>query len=157
MNTQDLSNTVLLDDNRLQKLIKSLKGKVPKVRIGVLGDKDARQGTEKTNAEIGAKHEFGLDGMPQRSFLRMPLNNFLMNYIEKNKGFDEDVLSKVIKEGSIRVWVGMVGGIAEEVVQEAFNSGGFGQWKPSNMEHKKVQLTLVETQQLRNSISSEVI
>ncbi len=46
--------------------------------------------------------------------------------------------------------------VALDVVLGAFATGGYGKWKPSNMEHKKVHMTLVETQQLRNSVTEEV-
>lgn len=110
----------------------------------------------RNNAEIGAKHEFGEDGMPQRSFLRVPLIDHLNKYIESSGLFSKQVLQQVIAERSIRAWVQNIGLVAETVIGEAFDSGGFGKWKPSNMKYKKVHQTLVETQQLRNSITSEV-
>jgi hypothetical protein len=49
-----------------------------------------------------------------------------------------------------------IGETAEKIIQDGFTSCGFGKWKPSDMTHKKVAMTLVETQQLMESISSEV-
>lgn len=109
------------------------------------------------NAEIGTFHEFGTDKLPVRSFLRMPITTQLGKYLKKTKAFDKAALKKILAEGDMVVWLRKVGLIAETVIAEAFDTGGFGQWKPSNMSRKKVQQTLVETQQLRNSISSEVI
>lgn len=50
-----------------------------KIALGIFGQKATathKDGTE-TIVEIMTKHEFGLDGMPERSFLRA--------YVEKNK------------------------------------------------------------------------
>ena len=49
-----------------------------------------------------------------------------------------------------------MGAVGESIVQDAFSTGGFGKWKPSRMENKQTKQTLVETQQLRNSITSDV-
>ena len=67
-----------------------------------------------------------------------------------------EALERVIEEGSIQAWIEKVGIVGVETVLEAFATGGFGQCKPSNMDHKKNKQTLVETQQLRNSITSDV-
>lgn len=149
------------DTKILDKLAKTFRGKLPSVKVGILGDTNNRTGEEhgpqlETNASIGAKHEFGEDGMPVRSFLRVPISDNLQKYLENSGAFDQALADKVAKEGGIWLWMEIVGKIAETIVADAFDSGGFGKWKPSNMKFKKVQQTLVETQQLRNSISSEV-
>ena len=56
--------------------------KKPVVKVGILGKSKQRKGVS-TNYEIGLKHEFGKDGMPVRSFLRMPLNMYLNKYFGK--------------------------------------------------------------------------
>ena len=140
----------------LQSLFDAMSGNVPYAKVGVLGDKTSRKSGEKTNAEIGLRHEFGEDGMPERSFLRMPLVEYLQKYIDKSGQFSEEVLHKVIDDGKITEWVRKIGVIGEQVIAEAFESGGFGKWKPSRMKYKKVHQTLVETTQLRDSITSEV-
>ncbi len=137
----------------MDKLLKVLKNKVT-IRVGILGSSKSRK--EGSNAAIGAKHEFGLDGMPVRSFLRMPLTMQLSKNLEKSGAFDEDVIKQVMKDGSTIPWAQKVAVIAENTVQDAFDTGGFGQWKPSNMTHKKNHQTLVETAQLRESIISEI-
>lgn len=148
-------DTIEFKDDGLKKLIKALGAKVPYAKVGVLGDKNARQ-DHNTNAKIGLKHEFGDDEVPQRSFLRMPITENLQKYLENSGAFDEAAIKEVIKSGSIKVWIQKVGVLGESIVIDAFNSGGFGKWKPSNMNFKKNHQTLVETQQLRNSITSEV-
>jgi len=150
-----MSDTIEYKDHGLKNLIAALKNKIPVAKVGVLAGKNNRK-DDGTNASIGYKHEFGKDGMPQRSFLRVPLVDNLQKFLNKSNAFTEEVLLKVIDEKSLTEWVIKMGHVGENVVAEAFHSTGFGKWKKSNMSFKKVKQTLVETQQLRNSISSEV-
>lgn len=141
------------------KLVKAFK-KMPVARIGVLGATASRQSGAMdgvNNAEVGAFHEFGTSKLPQRSFLRMPLNEKLGPALETSGAIDAATLEQVAKEGTIRNWMEKIGVLAEGIVLEAFATGGFGKWKASNMKDKKVQQTLVETQQLMKSITSEVV
>lgn len=145
------------NDKPLRDLIKAFSGKMPETRVGVLGSKTTRsKGGNQTNAEIGAKHEFGEDGMPVRSFLRVPLIDRLDAALQKAGAFTEVTLRQVIRDKSIYQWMKKIGIVAEGVVAEGFATGGFGKWKPSNMAHKTNHQTLVETKQLRDSITSEV-
>ena len=140
-------------DLGMKSLFDAITGKIPYVKVGILGDKTDRKGGAKTNAEIGARHEFGEEG---RSFLRMPLIEEFQKYLDKAKVFDEETLIKVIEDGKLNEWITKIGIVAEQVIGDAFATGGFGRWKPSNMKYKKVHQTLVETTQLRDSITSEV-
>lgn len=140
----------------LEQLLKALKAKPPVGRVGILGDRNQRTGSEKSNAEIGAFHEFGTSRLPVRSFLRVPLIDHLDKRLKASGAFDESVLARIVAEGTFRPWVQLMTLEAEGVVLDAFATGGFGKWPPSDMTHKKVKQTLVETQQLRNSITSDV-
>lgn len=153
----DRNGSVTLNDKRLRELIEAFSGQIPVARVGVLGGKNARAKDFQTNAEIGALHEFGGTKMPKRSFLRTPLTDLLKSWLEKAGMFDEASLSRVIKERSIFPWVKKISVTALDIVLGAFETGGYGKWKPSNMDHKKVHMTLVETQQLRNSITEDVV
>jgi hypothetical protein len=126
-------------------------------RIGILGDQTVRAEDTSSNAAIGLLHEFGTEKLPQRSFLRMPLTTKLQKALEQSGAFNKEALRNVVKEGSFQTYVRKILASGESVVLEAFATGGFGQWKPSDMKYKKVQQTLVETQQLRDSITSEVV
>jgi len=145
----------------LDNLIKALKEKPPTARVGVLGNKAPRIPSEDSgqipnNAEVGVVHEFGNSEHPQRSFLRIPISENLQDYMEKSGALDKETTNEVVKNGSVVPWLKKIAVLAEGIVLDAFDSGGFGKWKPSNMKFKKNQQTLVETQQLRNSITSEV-
>lgn len=140
----------------LDKLLKALGTKPPKARIGILGNSAARSDGGPSNAQVGAWHEFGTSKLPVRSFLRVPITENLQKEMEKSGAFDKDALANVLATGSILPWLKKVMIMAEGIVADAFDSGGFGKWKPSDMTRKKNHQTLVETQQLRNAITSEV-
>jgi phage gpG-like protein len=149
--------TIGLNDIRLKKLIEAFSGKTPVARVGILGSTNARGSEFSTNAEIGALHEFGGAKMPKRSFLRQPLTDHLKERLEQAGMFDPAALDRVVKEGSIGPWVKKIALTALDVVLGAFETGGYGKWRPSRMSRKKVKMTLVETQQLRNSITEDVV
>ena len=137
-----MSEEIRLDTKELDKLVKKLKTSLPSIKVGILGQKTERVNNEKTNAEIGLKHEFGI-GVPVRSFLRMPLIENLDKELEKidKKNIEPEDLPYTI------------GHVAQTIVKQAFDTGGFGQWKPSKKEEGK---TLIDTGQLEQSISYEI-
>lgn len=157
--------TIILKTDGLDKLIKSLHGKTPTIRVGVLGSKASRAapaGSQENpnNAEVGATHEFGspTEGVPQRSFLRIPISDNLDKKLTESGAFDPDTLSKVVKQGTVTPWMKKIAIIAENIVSEAFDTGGFGKWpRWKNKKYKNnTGQILVDTAQLRNSITSEV-
>lgn len=137
---------------------KALQGKYV-TRVGILGEKasEIHNETDKTNAEIGAIHELGLVAhIPERSFLRMPLETKLGQWIENNL----DIYEKCLKKGSMKQWFEAVGFAAEKIIDDAFATGGFGSWarlSPVTVAMKGGRLQiLVDTGQLRSSITSAV-
>ena len=151
----DIDDETHINTKGLDQLIKAM-GKVPTARIGILGDNTNRQKNKNTNATVGAAHEFGTEKLPIRSFLRIPISENMDKYLEKSGAFDTDAIKKVIKESSLFVYWQKIALVGERIVADAFSTGGFGKWKPSDMTHKKNQQTLVETKQLRDSIASDV-
>lgn len=146
-----------LDTAGIDKLMKAMKN-APEVRIGILGasPRTANDGSQLNNATVGLFAEVGTSKSPMRSFLRMPLIMQLNKRLKAAGVLEKDVLREAIKSGSLIPIMQKVGVIAEGIVLDAFDTGGFGQWKPSDMRYKENHQTLVETQQLRNSITSEV-
>ncbi len=131
----------------LEKLLKGIKN-IPKVTIGIVDDS--------RNATVGAYHEFGTSRLPARSFLRVPLMTMMKKKIDDDLKFSRDELDAMVKEGNLKILSQEIGQLALEVVHEAFDTNGFGQWppdKPSTIEHKHSDQVLVETGQLRDSIS----
>lgn len=145
----------------LEQLIKALHVKPPVARVGILGDNVRKTDGEKstpTNAEVGAAHEFGTSRIPQRSFLRIPISEGLQKEMERSNLLTREVMAEVIKQGSIKPWLEKVAICAEACVSEAFDTGGNGKWpawKDPNYSNNAGQL-LVDTKQLRESVTSEV-
>lgn len=151
----------------LEKFLAALKSsRLPKARIGILGEGGQRAVSAEdpataplTNAQVGAIAEFGTSKSGPRSFLRVPLMDELSRRLESSGAFGKKALREVIAAGSLAPWMLKVCTVAEGVVQEAFDTSGFGKWrplKPETLARKTVKQILVETQQLRNSITSEV-
>lgn len=148
----------------LDQLIKALKAKPPRIKIGVLAS-NSRHPThhEKkapTNSLLGAVHEFGSPArnIPPRSFLRVPLAENLSKNLEKSGLLDKDTLAQVVKQGSILPWINQVAVVAEGVVDDAFETSGDGKWPPwKNPDYKNEGgMLLVDSGQLRQSITSQV-
>jgi hypothetical protein len=144
--------------NKLKDLIKSLEKNFT-VKVGILGDKSSRS-DGMSNAEIGMKHEFGEDNMPQRSFLRMPISTEFKNKLEGSQKFfqNKELEKQIIEEKSLKPVFEKLGIVAETVIKEAFATGGFGKWKAHSPGYKNnTGQILVDSTQLRDSITSEVV
>lgn len=130
-----------------------------KTRVGILGSKaSAEHGEGMTNVEIGSIHEFGSisRNIPARSFLRIPLEEHIWEWVKKNK----DKYEKLIETSSVEKWYVALGFEAERIVDEAFTTSGYGKWKPLKpitIRRKGSAMPLIDTGQLRASITSQVI
>jgi hypothetical protein len=151
-------DTVTLNVKGLDQILKALKSNPPVARVGILGSTNSRSSKGSSNATIGAAHEFGTTTIPQRSFLRVPLTENLSKQIESSGALDKNVLADVIKSGTVVPWLKKITVLAEKIVLGAFDSQGYGKWpswkNPSYSNN--TGMVLVDTQQLRNSITSEV-
>lgn len=155
---------VKMDFSGWDNLQKNFKN-IPTVNVGILGSDGARSddNTGLTNAEIGARHEFGVlsENLPRRSFL------WDMILLKKNE-LKEDVVkgaNKILaQENGIVKLMERVGIAAEKIVVKAFDTGGYGTWKPLNQNYKREKVRkglspniLMATTQLSKSITSEVV
>lgn len=127
----------------------------------VLRDKVKAGGFGSTNAAVAAAHEFGSikTGLPKRSILREPLIDNLQRELDKAGAFSQAEQAEIIKEKSLLPWTRKVALIAESIVKTAFDTGGYGKWpklKKETLAHKTTTDILVETTQLRDSITSDV-
>lgn len=106
-----------------------------------------------TVLQIGAGHEFGSGNLPRRSFLRMP---FILRQAEIAAITDKQFF-KVIQEGKdATVGLSMIGVFAQTVSQEAFETGGYGQWpdiKQETKDEKGSSAILIDKGTLRQSIT----
>ena len=129
--------------------------------------KEGKGSSALTNAEIGLMHEKGVMNdkgrLPRRSFLEMPLLRNAKVIFEKKKVF-ENALNKAIAAGTDcrKAWKKAytdLGIEAEKIVLEAFEQSGPG-WAPNapaTVIRKQSDSPLIDTGQLRRSISSRVI
>jgi len=152
--------SVKMENKNLKALITAFEN-LPVARVGILQAKNQRPddddgGNGLTNVELGTLMEFGGSTMPARSFLRMPIAEKLDEFLEDRGAFEKENIKQVIAEKSLNVWMGKVAATAADTVAEAFKTGGFGQWKPSDMKYKKNKQTLVEEGFLRDSVGWDI-
>ena len=134
-----------VDTAKFDEILNVLEKDKSYLKVGVIGKTNSRSSTDgKTNAEIGLKHEFGKDGMPQRSFLRMPMNEKFFNNLEGSRFLKKkDAFAKEILEHRSLVSVlGEIGLIAEETIKSSFDDHGFGRWPQSKHGQKKSTLDI---------------
>lgn len=149
------------DLSGLEKLLKEIGGEYV-ARVGVIGSAagevhDAESGL--TNAALGLIHEFGSDSnnIPARSFLRMPLEAQQDKLMQT---LDTGSVKESIESGDIKQVYKILGFSAEQIVKDAFNTGGFGNWKanaPSTIAQKGSDKPLINTGTLQRSITSDVV
>jgi hypothetical protein len=145
------------------KVLDALKADIMKksyVKVGLLaGKRQNRDNETQTNADIGFKHEFGSfsEGIPPRSFLRMPIEekrNTIIEYMS-SKSVEDTLVKKGVENA-----LALVGVMVENVIQDAFETKGFGKWQPNSqftVDKKGSSSPLIDTGQLRRAIWSEVV
>lgn len=148
------------DTSKLEDLVKQL-GSTYVARVGILGNKAAtnHQETDLTNAELGVIQEFGsiTANIPPRSFLRMPIETHEEEIVET---LEKTGAKERIERGEIKGLYRQMGIAAEGVVQRAFATGGYGNWepnKPATIAAKGSSAPLIDTAELRRSITSDVV
>lgn len=144
----------------LEKLMKQIGGDWV-ARVGILEGKAGAKhaGTNTTNGEIGVVHEMGsiTNNIPSRSFLRLPVETKQKEIIKSMGG---KTVQSAIENNQIKTVYSLLGVIAESFVKQAFASGGYGQWpalKPATIARKGSSAPLIDTGQLRRSITSDVV
>lgn len=132
--------SVAVSDKRSPLLEDLLDGLELEISVGIHEDEGGRKEGEQTNAELGARHEFGL-GVPQRSFIR--------HYIDENESLlyerSEAALAKVLTGADAEVEAGKLGA---QMVGEIKTRMLAGLGDPSR--------DLVDTSQMIGSIRSKV-
>lgn len=141
----------------------TIRANVPKnmaARVGVLGSHSARNnGNDLTNPEIMLIQEFGSleKNIPPRSALRMPLETHIGEIADF---MAQPAIVDMILGGEAEKAFKLTGIKAESIIQEAFATRGFGQWKPNSpvtIDKKGSSQPLIDTAQLRRAVSSEVV
>ena len=150
--------TVEGDFSQLEELAANL-SKDYSVDVGILGSEATTQEGGNTLAGIGAQHEFGvptaMPPIPRRSFIRFPIETG-QRQIESDVGKN---YQKHMEKGNVKGIFTDIGLACEARIQDAFDSGGFGEWQqlsPITIELKGSSAILIDTGQLRQSITSQV-
>ena len=114
---------------KLVSLKESLKHR-PVVQVGVFQKKDARKELGMTNATLAAIHEFGAPehGLPARSVLVTPLKDHAAEIMAPLK----DKAELIVKATNLKSLWSLVGIACEKVIDQAFQTGGFGKWAPDS-------------------------
>ena len=107
------------------------------------------------NPSLGLEHEFGnpMTNLHPRSFLQMPLEQHMGEVLK----FD---WLRRIRATGVKSAVKLLGVLGEETVQEAFATGGFGQWpalKEETIRRKGSSRILIDSAQLRKAVTSRVV
>ena len=144
------------DFSKIEALIADLKEK-HFVDIGVFESGVTPGG--QSIAEYGAYNEFGSitrpDHPPKRSFIRMPLSEHgdkIVNYVEKHA-------REHLEASDVKAIFEDIGIGGESVIQEAFDTRGFGTWpenKPSTVARKGSDTPLIDDGTLRHAIAHRV-
>ena len=143
----------------LERIRKNLEQTKLVAKLGIFGDKNKRDDkTGRTNAEIGADHEFSVPSrnLPRRSFLLDPLT---IKGKELTKKVGQIIDRYIDEENGIETILELVGIYGESIVQEAFETGGFGAWQPikeATANRKGSWQELIASSQLRRSVISKV-
>ena len=179
-------NKSKVDFRRLSKLIEEWDDKYSiKVGIIGDTAYQTHEHSDLSNADLGAIHEFGAikkDGteIPRRSFLADSIltnegkraiikevvsnNEAVAELMKKPTGDEYDIAYReaVKKVVNPEIVANQIAIAALNRVQEAFTNDGYGKWKPTTGYSRKRRYgdpdnpTLVDTGQLRDSISFEV-
>ncbi len=144
------------DFSKLEALIAGLKEK-HHVDIGVFAT--AKTGSGEPIARYGAFNEFGSikvqNRPPKRSFIRMPLST-------RQSKIAEYVAPRAkahMEDGDVKAIFADIGIAGESVIQEAFDTRGFGAWKEnaeSTINQKGSDAPLIDDGTLRAAITSRV-
>lgn len=144
------------DFKALDKLIAGL-DKKHYVDVGILGENASKtEAGGATLGMIGAVHMFGtIDGStPKRDFIVMPLQAHQAE-IQKQV---EPRMAKHLETGDVKGIFTDIGIAAESVIQDAFDTGGFGTWpdiKQETKDRKGSDAILIDEGKLRKAISSK--
>lgn len=174
-----MANKVHFDDRRWRSLLEAIKGDPARVRVGILADSthsSAPEGgkpTEISMLELAAIHEFGSPaaGIPERSFIRSTIENKRTQINQAIESIVGGAMKKLLARetlhaGDVRESVkhslGLLGtkvaSMMRATIRQRQTTGPEPQaLKPATIARKGSTLPLVDTAQLINSITYEVV
>jgi phage gpG-like protein len=138
-------------DNGAQALLRRVRHPVT-VRVGIFGSEAAKDHGGLTNVEVASFHEFGL-GVPPRPFISQP--------IDRN---EEDLKRRLRKAGELVIKgthtteqaLELFGIHVTDLMKDAISNREYQANAPATVQRKGSSTPLVNTGQLRNSITHEV-
>jgi len=161
------AGSVSLNMGKLQALSADLKKyKNYRIHIGVFGGKDLRgnlghgpSDAALGNAEIGTIQEFGSikKNIPERSFLRIPLMNYLPDAI---KAVGPDAWKRSLMQEGMLKTLGRLAITGRNIVQDSFATRGFGMWAPNakrTIARKGSDAPLIDGGELRQSVTHRIV
>lgn len=137
-------------------------GDLYRARVGILGQYAARTGeTEQSinNATLGLIQMYGsvTNKIPPRDFLVMPIERKRRELL---KVLGSSTARAAFAQKDFKRLFMIIGATAAGFVDEAFASAGFGTWapnKPATVARKGSSAPLIDTAELRKSISFDVV
>lgn len=130
------------------------------VKVGVFGDHKAER-TDATinNVELAVIQQFGslTNNIPARPFIDMPLR---YKRAELLKFAASKTIADLLLAGNMKRALALLGVKAENIIQQAFDTRGFGQWRanaPRTIAAKGSDMPLINEGQLRRSVWSKVV
>ena len=137
----------------LQELKKTLRQKY-EARVGIFSENNKRD-DGKSNAMIGLKHIYALE-TPKRDWLKLPILLKSRDIADKIVDF----LPSAIRAKTMKNVYQAMAIEGEQIVKGAFDTGGYGMWlplSPITADKKGSDTILVETGQLKDSVSSKTV
>jgi hypothetical protein len=174
-------HSIVVNSRPLDEGIESLRGiNSAFVKVGLLSGKSERYdygSKEKiNNPGLGAVHEFGSpeNNIPERSFLRVPL---IAHFPDKIRKIGTDWFLAIFQARGLKAALKTLGVMAENEVQEAFETHGYGdweQWSPAYARERELAARssgkypkgfvgplefslLIDSGQMRRAVTSEVV
>lgn len=135
-------------------------GDTYKARVGIIGGHAQRPDSSGlNNAEIGLIMLVGsmTRNIPARNWLTMPIERMMPEII---KAMGQGAAKSAFDRGDFHRLFEILGIKAEEAIQMAFETAGFGTWPPnapSTVRAKGSDAPLIDTGNLRKNITSEVV
>lgn len=149
-------NTIRDVDRGYKKLFRNLKKHRRQdlvVTVGIHAAAGGHKAGDLTVAEVGAFHEFGLGNNPERSFIRA--------WFDETKSTNRKLLRAVYKKvllGKLdeAAALGIMGAAFAGQIQQRIASGIAPALAPETVERKGSSTPLIDTGQLRSSVTFEV-
>lgn len=162
-----MRSKVTLELQRLQQIKKTLDAfKNARVQVGVWNtpriQNSRDEGWKRTNPEIGLAMEYGEvrnkwgHPTPARSWLRFPLVTHLRDTMTEG---GRKIFRAIILKDGLRMCLKALGIMAENTIQNAFSTGGWGRWQPlaaRTVIRKGSSAILIDSAQLRRAVTSKV-